>query len=267
MNGDAYLFIDGGHLRKNHAEVVGKWFGHPVPDFNLDDMQNSLGAQKCFYYDCLDNKRRSTESPDDFDKRLVKQKELFNRFRRTKNTHVRLGALIGNGKKIRQKRVDIQLAVDAMSHAARGNMRTTVLLSGDQDFAPLVESLVSMGLFVHVCGDVKHTSRALADSADTFRPLRFKDYFYWTDDTARSKKPLPEMYIGGSPTPNSPPRIGTVAGIPAKLYVQNDGQTVITVETPDAIKMGTDSYEIIRHRDESRVIEFVALQIGEVDGF
>ena len=40
-------------------------------------------------------------------------------------------------KKLRQKKVDVLLAVEALDHAFRGNMSRAYLIAGDLDFAPL----------------------------------------------------------------------------------------------------------------------------------
>lgn len=262
--GDTYVFIDGGHLRKYHAEVAEKWFGAPTPDLDLYKVGADLGAWKCFYYDCLDDIKRASESQSDFDNRLSKQEELYSKFRRTLATHVRLGALTGQGKKIRQKQVDIMLAVDAMSHAARGNMRTVKIVSGDQDFTPLVEALVNMGLNVQVIGDSKHTSQTLADAADTFRALRFVDYFNWTDEAARRARQIASYSIGGHPSvKNTAIQPCTVAGIEAKHFFY-EGRFFITFVSPEAKQAGDGNSAVVHHEDKLRLQLFCELQFGEV---
>ena len=72
------------------------------------------------------------------------------------------------------------LAVQMMEHAFRGNMNKVVLFSGDLDFRPLVESLVRLGLFIHVVADQKHFSSDLLYSADKHTKLNFKNYYDWT---------------------------------------------------------------------------------------
>jgi uncharacterized LabA/DUF88 family protein len=37
-----------------------------------------------------------------------------------------------------------------MNHAIRQNMRRAVLVTGDADFKPLVESMVQIGMFVEI---------------------------------------------------------------------------------------------------------------------
>ena len=78
----------------------------------------------------------------EFEEGKQKQEMELNRIRKVYGTHVRLGSLTGIEKKRRQKEVDILLAVDMMNHAVRQNMTRAVLLSGERDFKPLIESLV-----------------------------------------------------------------------------------------------------------------------------
>jgi uncharacterized LabA/DUF88 family protein len=140
--------------------------------------------------ECLNQNdvRRNGESEDDFKARVNKQHEQFDLIRSVVGAHVRLGSLTGKGeKKRRQKEVDILLTVDMMNHAIRQNMRRAVLLTGDRDFKPVVESLVQMGMFVEVVGDAKHTSQLLVGAADAFKPLEHQDYFVFSSSELKSQ--------------------------------------------------------------------------------
>ncbi len=98
-----------------------------------------------------------------------------------------------------QKEVDVMLAVQMMEHAFRGNMNKAVLLSGDLDFRPLVESLVRLGLFVEVVADQKHFSPDLLYSADKHIKLNFKNYYDWTLTHFQDKKRLEIAQLGFFP--------------------------------------------------------------------
>ena len=73
-------------------------------------------------------------SEEDFKKRLDKQTAEFNAIQPLPLFHVRHGSLTGENRKRRQKKVDVQLAVDALEHAFRQNMSQMVLVAGDMDF-------------------------------------------------------------------------------------------------------------------------------------
>ncbi|MGI8654057.1 MAG: NYN domain-containing protein, partial [Pyrinomonadaceae bacterium] len=187
-----YIFIDGGYLRSRHAEITRKWFGCeteiefssvisrldmlggravwlPVGEVSQSDERET----KSFYYDCLDEERRQDESESEFLARLEKQNVLIENIRDVDGCHIRLGVLKGSRRIRRQKEVDILLAVDMIAHAAQRNMTKVVLLAGDQDFKPAVESLVQLGIFVHIVGDAKHTSRELTWAASAYTKLTF----------------------------------------------------------------------------------------------
>lgn len=186
-----YLFIDGGHLRKYYAEGVREWFGNSG-EINFTALKAQMQAFKVFYYDCLDDLRRSGESEEEHNERVSRQEAQFDMIRSVVGAHVRLGSLAGNKeKKRRQKEVDILLTVDMMNHAIRQNMRRAVLLTGDRDFKPVVESLVQMGMFVEIVGDVRHTSQELIGAADASKLLGLQDYFSISSSALINQYPLP----------------------------------------------------------------------------
>ncbi len=189
MRSGTYLFVDGGHLRKHYQAATSTWFGERVP-LNFVRLKHWFGADKCFYYDCLDNVRRSGEAEATYLERVAQQESDLAAIRGVFGTHVRLGALVGEGGR-RQKEVDILLAVDMLNHTIRGNMATAILLSGDRDFKPVVESLVQHGLFVRVAGDKRHTSQELAQAADGYDALKFSTYFDRAPEELRNRAPLP----------------------------------------------------------------------------
>ncbi len=186
-----YLFIDGGHLRRYYAEGVREWFGNDG-EINYAVLKNQWQAFKLFYYDCLDDVRRDGESESDYQERVSNQQAQFDVIRSVVGAHVRLGSLTGRGeKRRRQKEVDILLTVDMMNHAIRQNMKRAVLLTGDRDFKPVVESLVQMGMFVEVAGDARHTSQQLVGAADSSKLLELQDYFVFSSNDLKSQHPFP----------------------------------------------------------------------------
>jgi uncharacterized LabA/DUF88 family protein len=184
-----YLFVDGSNFRQYFNETTQKWFGQEV-EFDFKKIKDFFQAEKVFYYDCIDDIKTVSETPQDFEIRVNLQEEKLNKIREVQGCHVHLGSLSGKGKKKRQKEVDVLLAVQMMEHAFRGNMSKAILLSGDKDFRPLVESLVRLGLFVEVVGDQKHISKDLIHSADTHRTLNFVRYYDWVTIQSQIAKPL-----------------------------------------------------------------------------
>jgi uncharacterized LabA/DUF88 family protein len=184
-----YLFVDGANFRKYYNETTQKWFGQEV-EFDFGYIKAIFGAEKAFYYDCIDDIKTDNENQAAFDLRVDLQEEKLNKIREVEGCHVHLGSISGKGKKKRQKEVDVLLTVQMMEHAFRGNISQAVLLSGDKDFRPLVESLVRLGLFVHVVADQNHFSSDLLHSADKHTKLNFKNYYDWTLTDFQNKKRL-----------------------------------------------------------------------------
>ena len=187
--GMTYLFVDGGHFRQYFDERTQSWFEQPV-DFNFARIKAHFECDKAFYYDCVDDRPGKGETSEIARQRAAAQEDRLNRIREIDGCHVHLGSLSGTGKKKRQKEVDVLLTVHMLEHAVRGNMRNAVLLTGDNDFRPLVESLVRLGLFVEIAGDREHLSVDLVHAADSHRKLAFTDYYDWTNPDQISLRPI-----------------------------------------------------------------------------
>ena len=192
-----YAFIDSRHVLTNYTRSVSKWFPEK-PELDFARMIDPLGASRSFYYDCIDNLRRQGETDTDYDTRLQSQHADLNRVRSARGCHIRLGVLKGgaNKKEKRQKEIDVLIAVDMLTHAAQKNMRTAVLVTGDQDLKPAVESLVQLGVFVELYGDAKGTSRELTWAASAYNKLTFDEYFHWSADRLIRKYPIPSKPSG-----------------------------------------------------------------------
>ena len=204
-----YIFIDGGYLRRAHAQTVEKWFGFEAPLHlpfaihkfaQLSNRPDSLevqviysngGETQAFYYDCLDEERKEAETEQGFNCRLREQEERLRALRDLNNCHIRLGTLKGP-KRRRQKEVDVLMAVDMMAHAARNNMGKAVLVAGDLDFRPAVEALVQMGIVVHIIAG-KYVAKELTWAASSFNELSFRDFYNFTDLTEKRLRPLPSV--------------------------------------------------------------------------
>lgn len=253
---DTYAFVDGGQVRHHQPRVAREWFGAEAA-IDPNCFRGLLGAQKVFYYDSVPEQEKG-ESTEDYKARVARQEELFRGLKRAHGTHVREGVLAG-GKKTRQKQVDILLAVDAMTHAVRDNMKTAVLLTGDQDFLPLVEALVGLGKFVVLWGDRRATSGALADSADTYVPMGLAAYHRMAVQSERDRLPLP---MGGSVDRNICKKVreGTVGGMPAELFLRPKEDWAVVIKGPAGEEM------CFTHREQPRLFKFCELEYGPVVG-
>ncbi len=105
----------------------------------------------------------------------------------------------GKRPKLRQKEVDVQLAVDMLTHGFSKNMSRAVLLSGDLDFRPIVEALVRGGVFVDVWYEKESAARELFWAADYGRALTFQDFYSMSDEKFTQENPLPRKVVGREP--------------------------------------------------------------------
>ena len=108
-----YLFIDGAYFRKVVENISNKYFrGVNIP---INYKALSSGFNKTFYYDCLDS-RKKNESKKRYDKRCEEQKDFFNSLRMLEGFHVFEGTTYGEKKRIRQKKIDVAITVDMLTH-------------------------------------------------------------------------------------------------------------------------------------------------------
>lgn len=183
-------------MRDKYKKAISKWFNNDVVELrNIDfsAVKKHFKAKKVFYYDCLDEIQNKNEKDEDFKARKSKQKDDFNQIRSLEGYHVKLGSLVGSPNNKRQKEVDVLLTVDMMNHTIRNNMTNAVLIAGDRDFKPVVESLVSMGMYVKIASDPRSTSSELRYAADDYIPLSFNNYYNWSSSELIKKYPKPKV--------------------------------------------------------------------------
>ncbi len=159
-----YLFIDGGCLRKTLEALSERYF--PGSKIELDYNKLAGNFTKVFYYDALPVKELG-ETEADYTTRIQAQETLLNHIRSFNRYHVYEGDARRRPKRgLEQKKVDVMIAVDMLTHTVRRNMHTATLLTGDVDFKPLVDALVQEGMFITLWYPRDATSRELITAAD-----------------------------------------------------------------------------------------------------
>ena len=262
-----YLFIDGRHLRKHYQDTVQQWFGSDGEiDFRqLKDGFLGGGISRCFYYDALADEQQQGESQQDFEARLAKEEAVFNGIEDLDGYFVRLGSITGLKRNRRQKKVDILLAVEALDHAVRRNMDHSILLTGDRDFEPLVDSLVRIGIHVHIAGDKKHTSEHLRRAADASTLLTFDDYFEFTARSLKAAFPVNVRHTNGVLAPEMVAfRTGTIQGKQTTLRRQRfqGGGELFYIHVEDFHRKGKSL--MLESGDVDRLQLYFALRYGEI---
>lgn len=191
--GPTYLFIDGAYLRARYDEAMARYLGQEGK-IDFEAVRATTGnAHKVFYYDCIDDLPHDGESEGDLKTRIAAQEGFFEQLDSLPGYHVRLGSLSGAPKKRRQKKVDILLAVEMLEHAFHKNMNRAVLLAGDLDFAPLVDVVTRLGIWVEVSFVQGTAARGLLTAADSRYQLSFSHLYGLSHDTFKKTYPLPQI--------------------------------------------------------------------------
>jgi hypothetical protein len=159
----------------------------------------------------------------DFEARVHAQQATFDAIQSLDGFHVRLGSLSGSLRKLRQKKVDVLLAVEALDHAFRKNMDQICLIAGDLDFAPLVDSLIRLGTYVQIMYQPRSASRELYSAADIGHPIGLNQIYYWSTEAFQKQHPIPNCVSGGgSPTQGKPIKTGIARDRHVELHKRGD---------------------------------------------
>jgi len=168
-----YLFIDGGCLRQSISEVENNYADGMKLD--VDFAALTAGFHKVFYYDALPSKH-AQESDHDYKARLDATIAFHDRLGALDRFHVYEGDTRRSPsiRKQEQKKVDVMIAVDMLTHSFRRNMQQATLLTADLDFKPLLDALVTEGMFVTLWYPPNRTNADLVKSADKRRQLNVR---------------------------------------------------------------------------------------------
>ena len=226
----SYLFVDGGYLRK-----VAEKFGNDVyggTELPIDYQALGNEFTKCFYYDCLPAPPANGESATN-DARLARQREQLSEIRSLHGWHVVEGVMAGKGGRARQKQVDVQIAVDLLTHSYRRNMHHAAFIAGDQDFKPLVEAVVRDGMFIEIWFEKSSASRDLLDAADGRRHLDLYTVHRYLTRPFRDAHPLPKRRTKSRPSVATGwlERTGKCAEGTVELF-SRDGQYLLVRPSP-----------------------------------
>jgi uncharacterized LabA/DUF88 family protein len=157
------LFIDGSNLYNGMKENLESTRVH------LQELVRQLvGERKLFrtYY-------FNATLTDDYDNELREgQQRFFESLRRIPFVTVRLGKLHRrhDGSLI-EKGIDVAIAVEALSLAYEDAYDVALLVSGDGDYAELVEALKRKGKHVEFAMFKDQAAGVLMEQVDVFRPL------------------------------------------------------------------------------------------------
>jgi uncharacterized LabA/DUF88 family protein len=179
MEETTYLFIDGAYLDDAYDKTLRKIFG-PNISIDFSKIKNTLGCRRAFYYHCIDDERRDGESNEQHATRTSLQNRRLDEIDSLEGFHVRRGYLT-SGRKRTQKEVDVSLAVELLTNSFNRTMTKAVLIAGDRDFKPAVESATRNGTYVEVIYRPANGSAPLGKAGDLMRPLTLSQLIAWVD--------------------------------------------------------------------------------------
>ncbi len=90
-----------------------------------------------------------------------------------------------------QKKIDVMIAVDMLTHTFRRNMHQATLLTSDLDFKPLLDALVHEGMFVTLWYPPNDTNKELVAAADRRQPFGIRDVGAALTDTSKHLITIP----------------------------------------------------------------------------
>ncbi len=151
------LFIDGNNFYHGCRNTLGR------SDVDFPKLAALLAGDRklirIYYYNApLDR--------DEDEERYLQQQKFFETMRRLPLIDVRLGRLVQRGNTYVEKGIDLAIAIDMLDMAHRNCFDTAVLITGDGDFTPLIETVKMCGKQVEVAYFSKGFSNFLQDSAD-----------------------------------------------------------------------------------------------------
>jgi uncharacterized LabA/DUF88 family protein len=268
MSDDAYLFIDGGYLQTVYRDQFNAIFGGGY-FVDYKSVMETFGCRRAFLYDCLDDLQKPGENTTDFDVRVRQQQDLFDEIDKVEGLHVRYGYL-SPGRKRQQKEVDVLLAVDMLTHSFYKNMYEAVLLSGDRDFKPVVESIVRLGTRVKVAYDPRTGSRELARAADYEMEIDITALCRWIklDKYEDRSKHFPSACLyqnqnedplnGMSPSPTSI-RKGVIGQAKQALSLGDINKVWYA-----SVQINPRDYSVYYFHDQAKLLAYLDKQCGEV---
>ena len=194
MSGKVQFFLDGGFLRQlakncNYALIDPHMLAY-ITMVKIASVTESDVVRNS-YYDAIDDSKNDLGLITDSSKALYR--DYLSTIERSHNTHLSFGSLRGSKKKgLRQKGVDVLLAVQMLAAAYNRTYEKAFLVTGDADFVPVVEEVHRTGANVYIVTWLKESvpisedlisaSDGLIETASNTYPwphLRTQDDLLW----------------------------------------------------------------------------------------
>lgn len=184
------IFLDGGYFL-NQAKAAGVNVDYDrLADHLMAPIRQRvpMDLMRSYFYYCAPWMPQTPAEED------VRRMDQFNKFIQQiedlSRWQVRLGKLEkrrdGMREYFEQKRVDVLLSIDMVRHAASGHIQHAILIAGDSDFIPAVQSAKEAGVTLTLwCGDQNTVHKDLITIADEVQYINWANF----PKTAEPKKP------------------------------------------------------------------------------
>jgi uncharacterized LabA/DUF88 family protein len=136
------VLIDGGYLDKVQAED----FANTRIDIGKlgDELAGSMERLRTYYYHCMPF-QSANPTPDEKTRYASMDSFIFN-LKKLPRFQFRQGKLQRIGNEYKQKRVDILMAVDLVRMSAEQQIEKAIIITGDSDLVPAIESARDAGV-------------------------------------------------------------------------------------------------------------------------
>jgi len=148
------ILIDGGYLDK----VLEKDFFRTRVDIGKlgDELSQGMERMRTYYYHCMPY--QSDPPTEEEYKRFAAMDSFICSLKRLPRFQFRQGKLQKIEGQYKQKRVDILMAVDLVRMSAEGQIDKAILITGDSDLVPAIDSAKDSGTVIelHYSPNARH---------------------------------------------------------------------------------------------------------------
>lgn len=140
-------FIDGGYLDK----ILKDEFSSTRIDYKKlpEWMANGIEIYRTYYYNCLPY-QGNPPTPEE-SQRYAKALKFYDLLERLPRYEVRRGRLVKYADNIlRQKGVDVYLAIDLIKLSVKQIITHAAILAGDSDFLPAIKAAKEEGIIIYL---------------------------------------------------------------------------------------------------------------------
>ncbi|MBZ5516552.1 MAG: NYN domain-containing protein [Acidobacteriia bacterium] len=156
------VFIDGGYLNK----VLENEFARAAIDYGKLSEEVAQGTERLrtYYYHCMPY--QSNPPTEEEKRRYVAMAKFVDALKRLPRFEFRQGKLAKRDSGFEQKRVDIWIAVDLVRLSFSHQIAKAVLVTGDSDLVPAIESAKDAGVVVQLYFSRRSVHQELLQACD-----------------------------------------------------------------------------------------------------